>query len=253
MQNRSPLKFFLLSFLLAIPCWGLGAATHIQLMPRLPIAALAAFCPAIAALILVYAEGGTAGVHQLLARTFDYRLSVHNAAWLAPIVLLMPGAMSLSYGLMRLNGVSIPPPQFSFQAVALLSLAFFCAALGEELGWSGYAIDPMQARWGALRASIVVGVVWAVYHFVALTQADRSAIWIAWWSLGTVAVRVIMVWLYNNTGRSVFAAALFHTTVNVTWQLFPVRGSYYDPRITSLLLLLIAAIIVAISRWSRKT
>jgi membrane protease YdiL (CAAX protease family) len=41
------------------------------------------------------------------------------------------------------------------------------AALGEELGWSGYAIDPMQARWGALKASILLGIFWAVYHYIS--------------------------------------------------------------------------------------
>jgi uncharacterized protein len=44
--------------------------------------------------------------------------------------------------------------------------------------------------------------------------------WIAWWSLGTVAARVIIVWLYDNTGGSVLAAAVFHDMVNVTYSLF---------------------------------
>lgn len=62
-------------------------------------------------------------------------------------------------------------------------------------------------------------------------------------ALGTIAARVIIVWLYNNTGRSVLAAALFHATQNVTWQLFPVQGSYYDPGVTSLILALVAAFV----------
>lgn len=125
-----------------------------------------------------------------------------------------------------------------------LCAAFFVGALGEELGWSGYAIDPMQARWGALRASIVLGLIWAVYHYLGLAQANRSIAWVAWWSVGTVASRVIITWLYNNSGKSVLAAALFHMTINVTWQLFPVNGSYYDPSVTGLILAAVAAIVV---------
>lgn len=60
-----------------------------------------------------------------------------------------------------------------------------------------------------------------------------------------MAHRVIIVWLYNNTGRSVFAAALYHTMGNLTWQLFPNHGSHYDPRITGPVLALTAAIIIA--------
>jgi hypothetical protein len=58
-----------------------------------------------------------------------------------------------------------------------------------------------------------------------------------------VANRVIIVWLYNNTGRSVFAAAMHHTMSNVTWQLFPNHGSHYDPRVSGAVFVSVAAII----------
>ena len=63
--------------------------------------------------------------------------------------------------------------------------------------------------------------------------------------------RVLTVWLYNNTGRSVFAAALFHAMQNVSWQLFPNRGSHYDPRFTGPVLAC-AAVAVAIL-WGPRT
>ncbi len=122
-------------------------------------------------------------------------------------------------------------------------LAFFIAALSEELGWSGYVIDSMQARWNALEASILVGLVWAVWHYVPLMQAHRSLVWIAWWSLYTVALRVLIVWLYNNTGKSVFAAALFHAFTNASGITF---SNYYDPRITGLIVAFTAAIVTVI-------
>jgi len=68
----------------------------------------------------------------------------------------------------------------------------------------------MQDRWNALETGILLGLVWAVWHWLPLMQAHRSPAWIAWWSLYTVALRVLIVWLYNNTGRSVFAAILYH-------------------------------------------
>ena len=58
----------------------------------------------------------------------------------------------------------------------------------------------------------------------------------AWWALGTVASRVLMTWLYNTAGRSVFAAALFHSTVNLSWQMFPNNGSHWDPRLNAILI-----------------
>jgi hypothetical protein len=81
-----------------------------------------------------------------------------------------------------------------------------------------------------------------------LVQAHRSPAWIAWWCLGTVAQRVLIVWLYNNTGKSVFAAALFHAVSNVSTLLFP---EYYDPRITGLITAFAVAIVTVV--WGPRT
>ena len=240
----------MLVFVLSIPFWMAGTLNGLQLLPGLPVAALMFVCPVTAALILVYGENKTAGVIALLKRSFDYK-RIRAKVWYAPILLLMPGAMIVSYELMRLMGVPLPTPQIPVLATAAMFITFFIAALGEELGWSGYITDPMQDRWRALPAGVLLGLVWAAWHIIALVQAHRSPTWIAWWCLGTAAMRVVMVWLYNNTGKSVFAVALFHTTSNVTWQLFPIHGSYYDPRVTGLIMTFVAAIVTVV--WGPRS
>ena len=249
-RSRSPLKFFLLVFALSVPFWLAGASTTLQFLPGLPVSSLSCFCPVTAALIFVYREDKTAGVTELLKRSFDYK-RIAAKIWYAPIILLNPGVMVLSYGLMRLMGVPVPTPQLTVLAALVMLLAFFVAGLGEELGWSGYVIDPMQERWGALQASIVLGLAWAAWHFLPLMQAYRSPTWIAWWSLSTVAARVILVWLYNNTGKSVFATAVCHAMANVSVFMFPIYGSYYDPRIAALITTF-AAVLVAVV-WGPRT
>ncbi|MBO0686442.1 MAG: CPBP family intramembrane metalloprotease [Candidatus Dormibacteraeota bacterium] len=245
--DHALVPFFLLTIALTIPFWVLGAVSGLQLLPGLPVAALAAFCPAAAAAILVDRRRGAAGVLALLKRSVDLRLTL----WLAPTLLLMPLVMALSYGLQRLVGEPVPPPQITLSSAAVLVVVTLVAALGEELGWSGYAIDPMQARWGALAAALGMGAFWAAYHFAGLAQAHRSVLWIAEWTVGTVALRVIITWLYNNTGGSVLTAALFHMTINVTWLLFPVAGSHYDPGVTSAILAVVAALVVV--GWGPRT
>jgi uncharacterized protein len=241
LQGRSPLAFFLLAFALSIPFWLFGAATGIELLPGLPVAALIAICPATAALILLARQSGTAGAIALLKRSFDHE-RIRAKIWYIP-ALLAPAVATVSFGTMRLMGVPVPAPQISIAPALALFGMFFIGALGEELGWSGYVTEPMQARWGMLQASILLGLVWAAFHFVPLLEEHRSVPWIAWWSLGTVAMRVIMVWLYNGAGRSVFAVALLHAAANTCWQLFPVHGSYFDPRLNGLIMAVLAAIV----------
>jgi uncharacterized protein len=250
-RPSSPLKFFLLVFALSVLFWLMGAVTELELLPGLPVSSLMAVCPLLAALILVYRENKTIGVTELLKRSFDYK-RISAKVWYIPILLLMPGVMVLSYGLMRLLGLPLPTPHYpAVLAVLVMSVAFFIAALGEELGWSGYVIDPLQVRWNALQASLLLGLVCANWHIVSLVQAHRSLAWIAWWCLYTVAARVLIVWLYNSTGKSVFAAALFHAMLNVSWQLFPNNGSHFDPRITGLIVAVVAAIITVV--WGLRT
>jgi membrane protease YdiL (CAAX protease family) len=245
-KDRSPLTFFVLTFALSIPFWIAGALTSFQLLPGVPVSALGLVCMVGAASILVYRENGFVGVKELFKRAFDFT-RVRANIWYVPTILLMPAIMLLSFMALRFTGVPVPNPQFPFTTPLILFAVFFLAAVGEELGWMGYAIDPLQERYGALGGALLLGVVWAVWHIIPLLSAQRSLAWIAWWALGTVAMRVIITWLYNNTGRSVFIAVLFHAMFNLTWQLFPIDGSYYDPRVTSLIMAAVALVVVIVS------
>ncbi len=75
--------------------------------------------------------------------------------------------------------------------------------------------------------------------------------WIAWKCLETLAARVLIVWLYNNTGRSLYAAVLFHAVSNVSVSLFPNDGSHYDPAVVGVLTAVAAGI--ATFLWGAKT
>lgn len=249
-RSRSPLKFFLLVFALSIPFQLIGAVTSRQLLPGIQMSSLMLVCPAMAAAILVYKENKIPGVIELLKRSFDYK-RIRAKIWYAPILLLMPGVAVLTYGLMHSLDLPLTAPRFQFFGALVLFLVLFVAALAEELGWSGYAIDPMQDRWNALQAGILLGLVWATWHVVPLVQANRAAAWIAWWCLYTVAGRVLLTWLYNNTGKSVFAAALYHAMMNISWQLFPSHGSHWDPRITGLIVVFAAVIVTVL--WGPRT
>ena len=84
-----------------------------------------------------------------------------------------------------------------------------------------------------------------------LVQAERPAAWIAWWCLFTVAGRVLILWVYNNAGKSVLAASLFHASSNASWQLFPTFGSHWDPSIVAPIVVVTAAVVTSL--WGQRT
>ncbi len=244
------MNFFLLVFVLSIPFWLIGIATKQQLMPGLSISALMGFCPMVAAVILVNLNKGSAGVLALLKRSFDFK-RIQDKRWLVPVLLLMPAVNLVVFGLLRWMDMPLPAAQFHLFPALLISIAFFVEGLGEELGWSGYALEPMQARWGALGASVLLGLVGILWHLTPLLLMGRSPTWIAWWCLYALTFRVLTTWLYNNTGKSVFAAALFHATLNMAYMLFPFNGSHFDMRFAGLVMAAAAAVVIAV--WGPAT
>jgi uncharacterized protein len=242
--------FFALVFALSIPFYFAGARTKLQILPGLPVSAFAFVCPGVAALLLVARERGVAGVVALLGRVFDWG-RIQPKTWLLPTVALNPGATLSAYALMRFLNRPLPVWHVEPGRVVLLFVALAIAAMAEELGWSGYALEPLEARWNALASGVLLGLVWAVWHWIPLLEVDRPASWIAWWFLGSVAARVLMTWLFNSAGKSVFGAAVFHTSINLSWQLFPNEGSYWDPRLNALI---VTALAVAVTvMWGPRT
>lgn len=248
-----PIKFFILVFILSVPFWILGAVTDDltkKLPINLPISALMAFCPLLAAAILVYKKSKQHGVKELMTLSFDFK-KIRDKRWYVPIVFLMPVLALLSYWYVKTTGATLSESTISRLSVFIFFLVYFVGAAGEELGWSGYVIYPLQNRYGALRASIILGFVWAMWHIIPWSQAHQNTNWIVWQLLSTVLLRVIMVWLFNNTGKSVFAMVLFHTMINISPYFIPNYGSNYSPFIFCILLIITAFIICLL--WDGKT
>jgi membrane protease YdiL (CAAX protease family) len=248
--NRSLVNYFILVFALSIPYWFLGGG-KLPLPIHLPVGALVTFNPVLAAAILSYQQGGIQGVKALFKRAVDFP-KIYHKIWYLPVLFLQPLIYCLSYLVMQLVGLPLPDPiQIPLLLAPVFFLLFFIADAGEELGWSGYALDPLQDRLGVFKASLLLGIVWAIWHAIPYLQTHNPLAWVLWQSLSAVAIRILIVWIYNNTGRSVFAAILFHDMTNLSWALFPNYGSGYDPFVTGVITFLTVAIVLV--GWRAST
>ena len=249
-RSAAPWAFFLLLLLLSIPFWWIGAeGGRLPFATFLPVSALMTFVPMVAALVLVYRESGGRGAWAFLRRALDLG-SIKGVRWVLAALLVMPVVFVLQYSVLRLSGAALVDPQF-FPITEILAffLMFFIGAIGEELGWQGYAFGSLKDRWGALATSLIVGVIWALWHVIPFVEMGRSGEWIVWHGLAIVAMRVIIVWLFVNTGQSLIIAVLFHTMSNMPYGVLSNYGSYYDPFVTFLILAVVVAMIIAV--WPR--
>jgi CAAX protease family protein len=246
-QRRPVVAFFVVVTALTIPFWILDVVTGIEIVPGVPFSGFGVLLPAATAAIFLYRERGWGGVAALMKT-----LRIGPKIWLLPAALTVPAILLLSYLVLRLSGVAVPPPEMSLPSILGLAVAFLVGATGEELGWSGYVSEPLQARFGFLPAAVYLGLYWAAWHFLGLAHAGRSLTWIAWWTLGTLSLRVLFLWLFNKSGKSVLTPVLAHASYNLAWQLFPINGSYYDPRTASILMALVAFMIIMLERPRRQ-
>jgi membrane protease YdiL (CAAX protease family) len=247
-MNSSVRDFIFLEFALSIPFWGLGALAQAQIIPdHVVFRAAWSLTPMLAATILVYRTHNVAGVRALFARILDYP-RVKSRRWYAAIFLAGPLIVALQYGVARWSRMPIDSPHLTW-LVPLSFLAFFSVAYGEELGWTVYALDRLQTRHNALVASILVGVMWASLHAPVWALAGQSLAWCGWQWLYVVALRVLMAWIYNNAGQSLFAMDLLHPGLFVWWYLWPVTGTglsvpaVYDPRSLAIIATLLAVVV----------
>jgi hypothetical protein len=128
---------------------------------------------------------------------------------------------------------------------------------GEELGLTGYAIDPLQQRYSALTSGILIGLVQAGYHIPGfIISGYYSFDWVFWHVLYTIVGRILFVWVYNNSGKSLFSMALFHWTFGLYTILWPITNlqkapPVYDPRIAAFITISYVALVTFL--WGSRT
>lgn len=186
-----------------------------------------AFGPLIAAVAVTGWEEGRAGVQRLLARGLRWRIGL-------PALLVVGGLpFAASWAARALDSVTggAPPPFALTTPWALIPTFLFILLLGgplqEEFGWRGYALPRLQRRWGPLGASLILGVVWALWHlpFWWMAGAGMAGTPLPIYLLYTIGLTGVMTWLHNTTGGSLFAAILMHTTANFVSNVLPTHGA----------------------------
>lgn len=208
-------------------------------LPPLALISLGGLMPSVAALVAAGYEAGRDGVRTLVAQLASKRL-VGAGRWSVVALLGMALIVLLALLLARvISGVWPPlPPAATWQTIPLLAVVYLIIALIEEVGWRGYALPRLQARYGALAASLLLGIIWAFWHLpqwlIPVTgQADKWPFGV--FLLHTVAFSVLLTWLYNHSAGTLWPVILAHAAFNLypepwaaAWQTLPVieRGIY---------------------------
>ncbi|MGF1505874.1 MAG: CPBP family intramembrane glutamic endopeptidase [Anaerolineae bacterium] len=220
--------------------------------------------PSIVGIILVYLTFDPQARRDYWRRAFS--TSQIGLRWWAVILLIFPTTFAISIAIDLLLGGSAPGlEQFSALMAAPLTwplailLSLMSGPVSEEFGWRGYALDPVLRRIGIVPGTVMLGLIWAVWHlplyFMPETWHGQMGFVLAgFWTflLAGIADALIMTWIYLRTERSILSAILLHFMANFTGQLLaPVTDRVEIIRVVLLLGIgLVACIRLAASNRS---
>lgn len=253
-SNTDVFRFVGLALLLSWSLWVLPLLRS-TLVPDLPeivglLGVFAPFGPGVAAFVLVYRRTGRKGVRALWRRGFRVG---GDRRWLVVALALMPALAAATVGIVLAVGgeidwdAGVP----AAMVVPVFLLILIGNAFPEEFGWRGYMLDPLIARHGRLPGSIVLGVVWAVWHLplFGIDGTTQAEIPFIEFLAQTVVLAVVYTSLHLNTEGSVLIAALFHASANTAGAAVPTWTTTLGRWVGFVLLLLVAAVIVR--GWSQ--
>jgi uncharacterized protein len=259
----SPWLFFVATFVWTWLFWGVTILTGGSMETAaggIPLL-LGMIGPAVMGITFTYLTRDREGRRDYWKRVIDFKRIAGR--WYLVIFLFVPMLIILSALLDILTGGSggtwgeaarnvLTDPVSIIPSILFASLIPFL----EELGWRGYVLDRLQEKQSALVSSLILGVVWSLWHlplfFVPGSyQAGLGVGTLAFWlfMIGVVPLNLPFTWIYNNTNRSTLAVILFHSMVNITGELLAIteRADTY-----SILLWFVAASAITVI-WGAKT
>ena len=179
----------------------------------------------LAAFLVTAATGGRAGVEDLVRRSLRWRVPVRwylMAAFGVPIA-----ATVFAIAIYRTEALESPSggwPHAIGAVFVLFVLQLVLFQLAEEIGWTGFLQDRWQDRYSPLKLSAFVAFPWAVWHLpdffadegFGVDQLLTAPVFLVVEFVSLFFARVLIVWLYDRTRRSVLLVAIFHASFDAS-------------------------------------
>lgn len=222
-RRRPVISFFALVFAIS---WAMGAVQLVlpvdttagAVISALPLR-LRLLSPAVAALVMAGVVGGRAGLRELYQRSTKWRVGLR---WYVIVLVVFPVlfGLGIGVGILLTGGASLPEEPLGWGMwLALPLLVFLGGPLHEELGWRGFALPRMLDRFGDLHASVLLGVLWAAWHWQPWELPGGNFGFLEVFlpnQIAAVALAVLMTWVYRHTGGSALLAGFgMHLSANL--------------------------------------
>ena len=212
---RYPLAgFFALSILIS---WMFALPSLLFGLPFKPFQTAGAYGPLLAAVTVASSMGGDE-LRSLFKRMTNFRFGL---GW---YLLAIFGYVLLYLLMVGLSGAPVLQSLsekwtliFTLYLPALFT-SYLVDPIGEETGWTGFALPHLQKRFSPLLAAVILGVVWAVWHlpafFVPSKMGPFNPVNFIFFVLVSIFVRILWTWITNHANGSGISGILLHASSN---------------------------------------
>ncbi len=228
-KRRPLVSFYVLTFAISWLVWSPLVIRRATSPSAVLVIMAGAFGPLLAAWLVTAIVSGREGVRAWARAIVRVRVGVLPYVFALGLPLLLAAAASALY---RLLGGETPagwalPPAYAYIPSFLMVL--LVGGGQEEPGWRGFALPRLQERLSPLVASIVIGLLWALWHlplfYVPASSQSAAQYPFGWYILNVLAVAIAFTWLYNRSKRSVFLVMLLHAGANAVGIFLPVTAA----------------------------
>ena len=246
MSNKKIMLFFVFAFLwswiiwtpFVLPYFGIYEMTETLEGLLMLAIMLGAFGPLVSALILTFKEGGKQGVKVYFKRVLNFKVNwkFYILAFFVSFgVTMLAHYVTIGFSIGDLPNNLFPDELDIPVYILVIPYTIMIMLVGggqEEFGWRGFIQDPLQDKLGIIKASLLIGLLWGLWHgplwliegeghsyysFLAFVLYTTS------WSL-TIGI------IYNMSGKKMIIPWLMHTFSNVSVPFFPVLISDHVPQ-----------------------
>ncbi len=189
---------------------------------------IGAFAPLLAAITLVARDAGWKGIKSFLGQAFDFHV---KPVYLVIALVLPVFIHAITHYLALAVGLDVAKTLFPTEistAPIILAIPYFLLMMiigggQEEFGWRGYAQEPLQEKIGVIPASLVIGVIWGIWHLPLWFMAGdlHSAYSFLAFVMMTTSISIMYAWLYNSSGKKLIVVIFFHAMNNTAAPLLP--------------------------------
>ena len=187
------------------------------------VSMMASFTPSIGGILL----------HRAFMGKYEFVLDMRQRLsfgfkkiWLLAIPAFFSVTAGLSYAIMGRVIDDFEPvnatPWFMAPLV-FLQILFIGGALGEELGWRGFALPRLLRIMPDFQATLLLGLIWSLWHlplfFMMGTVQSNIPIW--QFMVQNTVISFFYTWLYDRTKGNLWLMIFLHAIANTAAAVFP--------------------------------